>query len=114
MLQGTGPTPEWAAPLPGEAICLHQDTTVCVSQADPGVVQEIELGPGRQAYIVCIEGSLEVGSPSGGAELGKREGVEVVAVAAVAGAGAGAGLPLRLAAGSQGAHFMVLEMKGAA
>lgn len=106
VLQGTGEPPAWATPLPGDPIKLHQDATVVVSQADAGLAQEVTLGAGRQAYIVCIEGSMFVEYPKGSADLSMREAVEAV--------GKKDGpLPLKLVAGDEGAHFMVLEMAAA-
>lgn len=37
-----------------------------VSEAEPGVAQDIVLGAGRQAYIVCIENSLTVATSDAG------------------------------------------------
>lgn len=42
-----------------------------VSEAGPGVAQDIVLGAGRQAYLVCIEHSLAVATGDAGEWLGK-------------------------------------------
>lgn len=37
-----------------------------VSESDAGVQHDIILGAGRQAYLVCAEGSLAVATGEGG------------------------------------------------
>ena len=111
VLQGTGRIPFWASPVPVEPVKLHQDATVIVSQADPSFSQEIALGRSRQAYVLCIEGSLEVSTPTASDSatskipvvLGMREAAEIVA-------GKDDDLDVVLTAGKQGAHFMIIEM----
>jgi redox-sensitive bicupin YhaK (pirin superfamily) len=103
ILRGTGEPPAWhSATQHPAAPRLHQDAAVFVSQAEPGVSQEAVLEPGRQAYVVCIEGSLRVGGPEGEESLAAREAAELVAGARP--------LHVDLAAGEEGAHFMVIEM----
>ena len=41
-------------------IPIHQDANIFVSEADPGFKQEFVVEKKRQAYLVCIEGSLIV------------------------------------------------------
>ena len=110
----------WAEAMPsGEKIHLHQDATVVVSEADAGVVQNVSLKEGRQAYLVCIDGSLDVeGGGDEKVQLGMREAAEIV-VGGVGGGGdavetaaAATAVPIRLEAGAEGAHFMVIEMTG--
>lgn len=52
-----------STPLPPHPL---QDANVFVSEAEPGVAQDIVLAPGRQAYLVCIEHSLAVGTGEAG------------------------------------------------
>ena len=113
VLQGTTPPPAWSTPLePAIHFSLHQDATVVVSQTEAGHEHDIVLGAGRQAYIVCIEGSMDVccsNSSTGGegretTGLKVREGAEVRA--------GGGGVDVKLTAGEGGAHFMLIEMKG--
>ena len=90
-----------------------QDANVFVSESDAGVRHELVLAPGRQAYLVCIEGSLSVVAAGGGqaggeaeALLGERDAAELVA--------AQPGKPLHVsltAQGTGGAHLMLIEMK---
>lgn len=82
-----------------------QDTTVFVSENDPGVEHRVALGSKRQGYLVCIEGDLGVEANGNEAvHLDTREAVEIRAE--------GQELPLALKAGSGGAHFMLIEMAG--
>ncbi|KAI8474055.1 MAG: RmlC-like cupin [Monoraphidium minutum] len=100
ILGGTAPPPAWpalAAP-PGGAT-LHQDANVVVCEADGGVGFEMPLGAARQAYLLCMEGSLT----ANGQRLDVRDAARVT--------GAGdAPARLGVAAGEGGAHFMVVEM----
>lgn len=75
-----------------------QDVNVYVSENDADVVHKIALGKGRNAYLVAIEGSLDVD----GTLLEQRDAAELVAGAQQ--------LPITLASGSQGSHFMLIEM----
>lgn len=59
----------------GEGVIpIHQDTNMYVSEADPGVEQAFLLSKQRQAYLVCIEGKLDVGDH---VHLDTRDAVEV-------------------------------------
>lgn len=72
-----------------------------VSENDPNAVQEIALGEGRQAYLVAIEGSLDVN----GTSLEQRDAVELVA--------GSQRMPVTLTSGNIGSHFMLIEMAAA-
>ena len=82
--------------------CVMQDANVFVSEADADVSQDIVLGQDRQAYLVCIEGSLAVNE----VDLSMRDAIEVVA-------NGSNDFPVRLTAGSQGSHFLMVEMQKA-
>src|SRR3569833_2967959 len=97
---GTPPPPAWKVAHAKESIHIHQDANVYVSESDPGVTLEVELGPQRQVYAVCIEGSLTVNDT----QLDMRE------AAKVAGSNT-APATLKLTAGDKGAHFLMVEMK---
>lgn len=72
-----------------------------MSENDPNVAQEIALGEGRQAYLVAIEGSLDVN----GTTLEQRDAVELVA--------GSQNMPVTLTSGNRGSHFMLIEMAAA-
>ena len=79
---------------------LHlQDANVFVSEADAGISQQIQLGPNRQAYLVCIEGNLDVNDK----QLTTRDAIEIVSDGV-------SEFPVHLTAGKQGSHFLVIEM----
>jgi hypothetical protein len=58
ILGGTTPAPDWprAVVSAPSSIALHASANVYVSESDPGTVISVPLSPGRQAYLVCIEG----------------------------------------------------------
>jgi redox-sensitive bicupin YhaK (pirin superfamily) len=56
VLSGVGPAPAWQRVNSKGAIQLHADANVFVSENDAGVSYQLELGPSRQAYLVCMEG----------------------------------------------------------
>lgn len=58
ILSGVGPEPSWQRTNRTGCIKLHADANVFVSENDAGVRYELELGPSRQAYLVCAEGKL--------------------------------------------------------
>jgi redox-sensitive bicupin YhaK (pirin superfamily) len=108
ILQGTEPPPPWAIVMPGQPIRLHQDATVIVSEVDATKSQTIEFDTNRQAYIVCINGSLRIKIEDEIAHLETREAAEVVCKKTD-----NTLLPMTLESGSDGAHFLLIEMKRA-
>lgn len=56
VLSGVGPAPAWQGVNCKGCIKLHADANVFVSENDAGVSYQLELGPSRQAYLVCMEG----------------------------------------------------------
>ena len=79
-----------------------QDANVFVSEADAGVSQGISLNQNRQAYLICIEGSLAVNKE----KLNARDAIEIVADKSDS-------FPVKLTAGEGGAHFLLIEMQRA-
>ncbi|KAG2500853.1 hypothetical protein HYH03_001614 [Edaphochlamys debaryana] len=88
---------------PPVQVKLHQDAHAFVSESDPGVRHRLVLGPGRQAYVLCMEGELLL---NGSTLLTASDGARVLAPPAC---GPDSVLALE-ARGRAGAHFMVLEL----
>ena len=61
ILGGSQPAPLWPEVHAPHAITLHQDANVYVSEMDAGTAIEVQLGAGRQAYLVTIEGECVLG-----------------------------------------------------
>lgn len=99
VLGGEGKAPNWEKYNRKEVITLHQDANVFVSESDPQTVFNIELGMNRQAYMVCIEGSLKVNDTV----LTMRDGARLVATS-------NKPSPLTITTGDKGAHFIIIEM----
>ena len=74
----TGPTARapTAPPTPDDdrRIVLSQDANIFVSEYDRDHPQTFAVRPGRQAYLVCIEGALSL---NGTVNLGARDAAEV-------------------------------------
>lgn len=100
ILRGTGEPPAWpAVTTPPEPTRLHQDCNVYVSELVGGQALDISLAAGRQAYLLCIDGSVRTNDTV----LAMRDAAELRA--------ADAALPLTLAAAADGgAHLMLIEM----
>lgn len=101
ILHGTGTPPSWPEiTRKGTPIHLHQDVNVFVSENQAGRKYELPLAPGRAAYVININGALDVNGvhlePSDAAEVENRNVDD---------------MPLTLASGDKGSHFMVIEMK---
>jgi len=77
-----------------------QDAHVFVSEADTGHEQQVALGPKRQIYMTCIEGSLTVN----GEQLSRRDAAEVVNTSD------SEPLSVSITAGPGGAHWLLIEM----
>ncbi len=59
----------------GEGVIpIHQDCNIYISELDPSVEQEFILAKNRQAYLVCIEGSLSINDNT---HLVARDAIEV-------------------------------------
>lgn len=99
ILSGTGLSPAWSNVNSSGVTQLHQDSNVFVSESDAGQEYELELAARRQAYVLCMEGSLQVN----GDQLQMRD------AAAVKAADDAPSL-LTLSTGSTGSHFMIIEM----
>ncbi len=70
-----------------------------VSESDAGKEFNLTLGAQRQAYLMCIEGSLQANQQV----LGMRDAAEIVGHDSQE-------VPLSIRALEQGAHFIILEM----
>ena len=70
-----------------------------MSECDAGTKFSLELGPKRQAYLICIEGDLAVNDE----KMTTRDAAEAVADDAEP-------MQLQLEALQQGSHFMIIEM----
>jgi redox-sensitive bicupin YhaK (pirin superfamily) len=68
VLSGVGPAPTWQNINSRGTIQLHADANVFVSENDGGVKYQLELGPSRQAYLVCMEGEGPGGQPVGSSD----------------------------------------------
>lgn len=72
-----------------------------ISEIDPGRELTFNLGERRQAYMLCVEGALEVRASGGAAtRLQRHDAAEV----------RGAGALSIKAAEDQAAHVLLLEM----
>ncbi len=81
-------------------LCLCvQDANVFVSECDAGTKFNIELGPKRQAYLICIEGDLAVNDET----MTTRDAAEAVADDSEP-------MQLQLEALQKGSLFMIIEM----
>lgn len=85
---------------PSSCIKINQDANVLVSESDAGTTFDVPLAPSRQAYLVCLEGSLQVNGES----LAMRDAAKIKSQDAAA-------TLLTLKAGEpSGAHFLIIEM----
>ena len=77
-------------------IKIHQDVNIYVSEIDSGKTVDLLIKQGRQAYLVCIEGSLSMG----GVELKERDAVKII------------GKEELSISTATGAHFLAIELAG--
>jgi redox-sensitive bicupin YhaK (pirin superfamily) len=57
-------------------VLIHQDVNTYASELDLGSKVELELEPGRQAYLLCIEGGVKVN----GQQLKRHDACEIIAI----------------------------------
>ena len=90
-------------------IKVAQDVNLFVSELSPGRALPLELGGERQAYFLCVEGSVDF------APVSADDGAEALArldrhdAAELQNEGEDSAM-VKLVAGSQGAHVLYYEM----
>ena len=97
---------------------LHtQDVNCFVSEADPGTSYSVAVAPGRQAYIVCIEGSIALAATSAASGANSTQAAAEEESVVLAKKDAARVLPskkrvhgLGVQCGDKGAHFLLIEM----
>jgi len=82
---------------------VAQDVNLFVAELDAGATLPFEVGAGRQAYVLCVEGAAAFSEPAAAplVALARHDGCEVVGCA---------GTPLEVSAGDGGAHLLYFEM----
>ena len=83
---------------------IEADCSMRVAELTPLQTVALPLGPGRQAYLLCVEGAVAASDGNGGDASGARRLVRHDA-AEVRGEG-----ELRLTSGEEGAHVLLMEM----
>jgi len=73
-----------------------------VTELDQAKSLDLDLGAGRQAYVLCMEGSVSVTGPHGETRLDRHDAAEAVGPSKMTFTGADA----------EAAHVLVVEMKG--
>jgi len=69
------PIASWTENKESQApIRIHADINAYAAAPEQGQELSFKIGPGRQAYLVLIEGAVEIG----GNKLGKRDALEIV------------------------------------
>ena len=92
-----GPVPGAGANAGTAPVQINQDAGISVAEIDAGQTLPLSVPTGRQAYLLCVEGSATDGA--GGESLERHDAAELKA-----------GTELSLTAGSEGAHLLVVEM----
>lgn len=77
---------------------IFQDANIYVSEMKPHLEYSLSLSHNRQAYMVCIEGSLEIN----GVSLDQRDAIEILPTKGE--------MDLSITAGNNGTHLMLIEM----
>lgn len=103
ILGGTGAAPQWGQASNSGMARLHQDVNVFASELDADAGLSVKMSADRQAYLLCIEGSLRVATSRDEVQLSERDAVEIV--------GNKAAEPVEIKAGGSGAHLLMVEMK---
>eukprot|EP00045_Choanoeca_perplexa_P013766 m.157029 g.157029 ORF g.157029 m.157029 type:complete len:318 (-) comp16449_c0_seq11:2316-3269(-) len=79
---------------------INQDGNIFVTELDAGKQVEYELKDDRQAYILCLEGSMELSSSSVSEQLVAHDACKAFGAT-----------KLIVQAGDQGVHVLMVEMK---
>jgi len=86
-----------------DTIAIYQDANIFVSEIEEGKTVTFNLEEGRQAYLVCVEGDLDI---NGKAQLAAKDAVEITGPSELVFTN------LNRQSGVK-AHFLMVEMKEA-
>ena len=92
-----GPVPGAGEGAGTAPVQINQDASIRVTEMDAGTTLPLSVPAGRQAYLLCVEGSAN--DSVGGESLDRHDAAELKA-----------GTELSLTAGGEGAHLLVVEM----
>jgi len=86
-------------------IPIHQDANILVSELEVGKDVSFTINPQRQAYLVCIEGSMSLTTTNNGREdVNIRDGLQIVNKENEA-------VDIRISnTGNDKSHFLMIEM----
>ncbi len=89
------------APLsdPKAPIAIHQDASVRVCELDVGATAALPVAPGRQVYLVCVEGAINATAGAEKAALAELDCLEAYS-----------GAELVLEGADCGAHFVAIDV----
>lgn len=82
-------------------IKINQDANIKVTELEPGHTVDLSISSGRQAYLLCMEGSLNVTDKQDASKtysLERHDAAEIF------------GSSYTFLAGSSGAHLLMVEM----
>eukprot|EP00191_Tetraselmis_sp_GSL018_P001441 CAMPEP_0177599696 /NCGR_PEP_ID=MMETSP0419_2-20121207/13144_1 /TAXON_ID=582737 /ORGANISM="Tetraselmis sp., Strain GSL018" /LENGTH=122 /DNA_ID=CAMNT_0019092473 /DNA_START=1119 /DNA_END=1488 /DNA_ORIENTATION=+ len=99
LAAGTGPSPGWSYPSEDSPARISQDVNLYTALAQAQQVFELCLHSHRQAYLVCIDGQIEVL----GVALSTGEAVEIQPADEM-------DLPMAITVGGGGSHMLIVEM----
>jgi len=80
---------------------IHSDANIFVSELKAACSLPLRVRASRQAYFLCLEGHVAVAGECLEESLSQHDAAEIVG-----------DVELKLTAGANGAHLLVVEMKG--
>eukprot|EP00288_Rhodomonas_lens_P017996 CAMPEP_0177701308 /NCGR_PEP_ID=MMETSP0484_2-20121128/6545_1 /TAXON_ID=354590 /ORGANISM="Rhodomonas lens, Strain RHODO" /LENGTH=264 /DNA_ID=CAMNT_0019212539 /DNA_START=175 /DNA_END=966 /DNA_ORIENTATION=- len=80
---------------------INQDVNMYATELEASKSLPLKINANRQAYVLCIEGSIDVSGDSVQERLAQHDAAEVVGA-----------VDLQVTAGPKGAHLLYVEMKG--
>lgn len=80
---------------------INADANIHVTELDPACSLDFRLGTDRQAYLLCVEGSIDVTGDSLQESLSQHDAAEMVGRE-----------EFKFTAGPKGAHLLLVEMRG--
>jgi len=81
---------------------VHQDLNIWTCELSKGESIDFKLNPGRQGYLLSVEGSLECSGEHGSGTLLRHDAAELHGTNV-----------LKIVGGDNGSHFLLLEMEAA-
>lgn len=83
-------------------IKINQDANIFVSEIEAGNSASLDIREGRQAYLLCMEGTAQIDGSHGSVTLTRHDAAEIYGANSIVAAPT---------SGAEGTHLLLVEME---